>query len=345
MSIEWSTWSWNPVIGCSPVSRGCAHCYAAITAYRLTRMGNKDYTGLVEPGAQHALWTGAVSEMPQRLAEPMRKKKPQVVFVNSMSDLFHPRVSFEFIAAVLGVVMACRQHQFVVLTKHIEQALEFHTWLRSDHIRMAGNMAGACLTQMRMANGVPEATREEILTRTGDEPWPPENLWLGPSLEGVNEAARRRPATSALMAAGYNTVFSCEPLLDDLSPELPFFWPSHGKARSWLIAGGESGEAARACDLEWLMKLRDFCAAKNVPFYCKQLGSWPITRATAPRGLEPRDERGADVAEWPESLRVFQAPPEIAAILNTKKNGRPVTTVGVPGSTDWEPPEQERSDA
>ena len=348
MSIEWSTFSWNPTIGCSPVSPGCAHCYAQEQAFKLRRMGNLDYDGLTKSGPQHALWTGVIKKMPQRLAEPLHKRKPQVIFVNSMSDLFHPKVSNEFIAAVFGIMAATPQHQYIILTKHIERAAEFFKWIRTAQLsepwegaRMGqARELSVCAMQL-CAEAETDKDRDEFgniwdvanvvtfLNRTG---WPLPNVWLGPSLESYAMVAKRAEATLAITQLGWNIVLSCEPLLDDLCAKGVALGAIAGAAESrlWVIAGGESGENARSCDIDWLRKLRDACAMFKVPFYCKQLGSQPVYRTmknfAAPGGGainaflnagEPlRHPRGGDPAEWPEELRVFQAPPAIAKILN-----------------------------
>ncbi len=116
--IEWTNATWNPVTGCSKVSPGCAHCYAETLAPRLHRMGQRGYTDLP--------WTPAnaaenVVLRPDRLHQPLRWRKPRLVFVNSMSDLFHEQVPDCFIAEVFGVMAAAWCHTFQVLTKRPER--------------------------------------------------------------------------------------------------------------------------------------------------------------------------------------------------------------------------------
>ncbi|MGW8286400.1 MAG: DUF5131 family protein, partial [Candidatus Deferrimicrobiaceae bacterium] len=133
-SIEWTKGddgtkgkAWNPVIGCRRVSDGCSRCYAERMAYRLEKMGQKQYAGLTVLGKSGRRWTGEVRLVPDKLGEPLRWRKPRRVFVNSMSDLFHEDVPDEYIAAVFGVMAACPQHTFQVLTKRPERAAE---WFR-----------------------------------------------------------------------------------------------------------------------------------------------------------------------------------------------------------------------
>src|SRR3954471_3075296 len=109
--IEWTEATWNPVTGCSEVSPGCAHCYAKTFAERWRGVPGHPY----EQGFDLRLW-------PDRLDVPLRWRKPRVVFVNSMSDLFHELVPVEFVGRVFNVMGSTRRHTFQVLTKRPEQA-------------------------------------------------------------------------------------------------------------------------------------------------------------------------------------------------------------------------------
>jgi protein gp37 len=113
-SIEWTEHTWNPVTGCTKVSPGCKHCYAETMARRLKAMGAAGY----ERGFKLALH-------PERLEQPLRRKAPTTYFVNSMSDLFHPKVPDHFIDAVIDVCRRTPQHTYQVLTKRGERLPEF----------------------------------------------------------------------------------------------------------------------------------------------------------------------------------------------------------------------------
>jgi len=104
--IEWTQATWNPVTGCSKVSTGCKRCYAARLAARLQAMGNARYRNGFE-----------VTLHPDLIELPKRWREPRLIFVNSMSDLFHERVPLEFIERVFSTMQACPQHTFQVLTK------------------------------------------------------------------------------------------------------------------------------------------------------------------------------------------------------------------------------------
>lgn len=127
-SIEWTDATWNPVRGCSRVSEGCRNCYAERMAARFSDDGFR-FHGIAEQTKAGARWTGKVELIPSALDWPLRKRKPLRIFVNSMSDLFHERLSDEDIAAVFGVMAACPQHVFQVLTKRPERMQKFLTEL------------------------------------------------------------------------------------------------------------------------------------------------------------------------------------------------------------------------
>jgi protein gp37 len=109
-SIEWTESTWNPVTGCDKISPGCKHCYAEVMARRLQGMGQANY--------QNGF---GLTLQPHMLERPLQWKKPQTIFVNSMSDLFHKDVPLEFIARVFDVMRRASWHQFQVLTKRAER--------------------------------------------------------------------------------------------------------------------------------------------------------------------------------------------------------------------------------
>jgi protein gp37 len=123
--IEWTDASWNPVAGCSIVSAGCTHCYAMEMARRLEAMGVEKYAGLIRKTGRRAVWSGAVREDREALSIPYRWRKPRKIFVNSMSDLFHERVSDAFILAVWRVMRETPRHTYQILTKRPERMAQF----------------------------------------------------------------------------------------------------------------------------------------------------------------------------------------------------------------------------
>lgn len=145
-NIEWTESTWNPITGCTKISPGCKHCYAERFALRLQAMGQPSYANGFDLTLQESA-----------LELPLRWKKPQVIFVNSMSDLFHQDVSVDFIVRVFDVMRRANWHCFQILTKRSDRLLELspclpwspHIWMgvsvenqdytfRIDHLRQTG---------------------------------------------------------------------------------------------------------------------------------------------------------------------------------------------------------------
>lgn len=143
--IEWTDATWNPVAGCTIMSAGCTNCYAMNMAKRLEAMGVDKYKGLTRKSGNRTIWNGVVNEDRKSLDIPKKWKKARKIFVNSMSDLFHPTVSKEFVADVWQVMADTPRHHYQILTK------------RPD--RMAVMLRDIC-------------------------PKPLNNVWLGTSVEG-----------------------------------------------------------------------------------------------------------------------------------------------------------------
>ncbi len=151
-SIEWTESTWNPITGCDRVSPGCAHCYALDLSARLKRFGQAKYQ---RDGTRPSSGPGfAVTLHPQTLDVPLRWKRPRMIFVNSMSDLFHEEVPLEYIEEIFAVMQRAEQHTFQILTKRDERLSELaeklpwpaNVWMgvsienrrfvhRADHLR------------------------------------------------------------------------------------------------------------------------------------------------------------------------------------------------------------------
>ena len=109
-AIEWTDATWNPVTGCTKISPGCKNCYAERLALRLREMGNARYANGFSPTLH-----------PEALELPLRWTKPKMIFVNSMSDLFHESVSEDFIQKVFAVMVKAYWHKFQILTKRADR--------------------------------------------------------------------------------------------------------------------------------------------------------------------------------------------------------------------------------
>ncbi len=152
--IEWTEATWNPIVGCTVLSPGCTNCYAMRLAARLEAMGQPKYAGVTRKSGGRARWNGHINLDRSSLDIPKRWKTGRMIFVNSMSDLFHDDVPLDFIKEVFATMVATPQHTYQVLTKRAERIEEVfpllpwpkHIWLgvsvensdytyRIDHLR------------------------------------------------------------------------------------------------------------------------------------------------------------------------------------------------------------------
>ncbi len=316
-NIEWTDRTWNPVRGCSIVSPGCINCYAMKFAHRFSGPG-KPYEGLTKQTSAGPQWTGKIRTVDDALTEPLKWRKPQRVFVNSMSDLFHEGVPDQFIDRVFAVMAIARRHTFQVLTKRPAR-------MRDYMLSRAPKKAGHVLPPewLHYLNDVVDAQDRNITTRfgergTGRGHWPMPNVWLGVSCEDQQRADERIPLLLETPAAV--RFVSAEPLIGPIRFELEA--DSVGNI-DWVIVGGESGPGARPCDVAWVRSIVDECAECLVPVFVKQLGAIPFTTNAAKAAplarvrktdgnywLTTADSKGGDPSEWPADLRVRQFPSE-----------------------------------
>jgi len=141
--IEWAESTWNPVVGCSKVSPACDHCYAERMAARF----HEKYGDVVTD--KHGKWTGKILVRNQVIEQPRHWKKPRRIFVCSMSDFYHPAVPREIQCYVMGVILDCPQHDFLILTKRPGLAREFHQWVTLP----ANAWLGVTCENQKHANG------------------------------------------------------------------------------------------------------------------------------------------------------------------------------------------------
>ena len=233
--IEWADYSWNPVVGCTPVSEGCEHCYAKRIYERFHPHESFSQVEL----RQDALYA------------PLYWKKPGKIFVNSMGDLFHPDVPDSFIYKVFSTMDKVTNQTFLILTKRHERMWEFCNKFKPAF--GAGNSTN---------------TGNDFI-----HSWPLPNVWLGVTVENLKEAGKRIPLLLETPAAV--RFISVEPMLSwidircFLYPEIR--WGGNRPSLDWIICGGETGPGARWMKPEWARALRDQCLAAGVPFYMKQM--------------------------------------------------------------------------
>jgi protein gp37 len=215
---------------------------------------------LGEDGVSHLDWTGTVRSLPDRLDQPLRWERPRMIFVNSMSDLFHVGVDFQFLAEVVAVMSVARRHTFQVLTKRPQNMAE---WLNDEYF-------------LRLV----DEHRARIAPQFGPLTWPLPNVWWGTSIESATynyraDLLRKVPAVVRWV--------SFEPLIQPVhrsgygKPETPRS-PLDLTGIHWAVVGGESKQpgrpAPRPMHPAWARYLRDRCQADGVPFFFKQWGEW-----------------------------------------------------------------------
>jgi protein gp37 len=315
--IEWTDATWNCIRGCSRVSTGCERCYAEGVAARFSGPG-QPYEGLALRKASGPAWTGEVRFVPEHLGDPLRWQRPRRVFVNSMSDLFHEKVTNEQIAAIFGVMAASPQHTFQVLTKRPERMVEWFKWVASRELPLRTLKHSPMIVCALEAQEILGAQWTTKLPRL----WPLPNVWMGVSCENQKAANERVPLLLQTPAAV--RFVSAEPLLGPIDFTRPA--EIEERALDWVIVGGESGPGARPCDVAWIRSIAEQCQEAGTACFVKQLGAKPV-RDVVPTGnfrthdgrrqyemtgerIELRDRKGGDMDEWPEDLRVRQFPQE-----------------------------------
>lgn len=276
--IEWTDEVWNPVTGCSKVSEGCKNCYAERFSHRFGWTKKPWTVGNAEEN---------VKLHPERLEQPLRWRKPRKIFVNSMSDLFHEQVPFEFIDKVFAVMALSPKHTFQILTKRPKRMLEYFKSVdeRARYFTALPNRSvdyesgRICELLRNSTPGTPPIDRK----------WPLSNVWIGVSVENQKVADERIPLL--LQTPATIRFLSLEPLLGpiDLSGYKPFDGECFCQDKTvgckprlandcpesavdWVIVGGESGPRARPMHPDWVRSLRDQCQQAGVPFFFKQWG-------------------------------------------------------------------------
>lgn len=300
--ISWTDETWNPVRGCSRISTGCESCYAESVAARFSGKDPKGkalaYYGLARMSDNGPRWTGNVVMVPEHLEDPMRWKRGRKIFVNSMSDLFHEKLTNDQIATVFRVMLNAPHHTYQILTKRAKRMHDWVLWFAAE--------------------------RGEPL---------PEHIWLGVSAEDQKNADERIPWLLKTNAAV--RFVSAEPLIGpvDLSAWLGYSaswdrnigpcrhgrdpWtrceadecePPECRGVSWVIVGGESGRDARPFDVEWARSIVRQCRAAGAAPFCKQLGAKPFDSTGAWKARDVLPLHGPHIAEWGEDFKVREFP-------------------------------------
>jgi protein gp37 len=261
--IEWTEVTWNPTTGCDRISPGCDHCYAMTMARRLKAMGSSKYQRDGDPRTSGAGF--GVTMHPESVLEPIFKwpRSSRMAFLDSMSDVFHARVTPEFLGQVFATMALTPQHTYQILTKRPNRMRD----LLGDG-RVQGAMHEALDNLRRHGPALPSAVTRTLAARVTDCPWPLPNVWLGTSIESDEYCWRANDLRATPASVRY---LSLEPLLSSL-PSLDL------SEIDWVIAGGESGPKARPVHPAWVRSIRDRCINAGIAFHFKQWGEYgPVT--------------------------------------------------------------------
>lgn len=261
--IEWTDATWNPVTGCSVVSPGCTNCYAMkLAGTRLKHHPSR--AGLTVDTKAGPVWNGMVRLNEQWLDQPLRWKRPRMIFVCAHGDLFHEDVPDEWIDRVFAVMAEAHWHTFQILTKRSARARAY---------------LSAWATRERIGD-IQQHEHGDNCAYTNlacDAIWPLNNVWLGVSAEDQQRADERVPDLLETPAAV--RFVSAEPLLGpiefaDVHDSIDSLKRRSGARLDWIIVGGESGPGARPMHPDWVRNIRDACAAAGTAFFFKQWGTW-----------------------------------------------------------------------
>ncbi len=242
-NIEWTDATWNWLAGCSLASPGCEACYAMRFSHRFSGPGGR-YEGLTVLKNAGVRWTGEVRALSDKaFNQPFRWREPRRVFVNSMSDTFHPDAPKEAVFRAFDIMSHCERHTFQVLTKRPDRAAELLAELDAMQ---------AAPSRWPLAHRLPL-------------PW----VWIGASVEDRKRLARLDDLRRVPAAVRF---VSFEPLLEDLG-EVDL------SGIAWAIVGGESGAGAREMRKSWAESLVEQCRRQNVACFVKQMGAVYARRA------------------------------------------------------------------
>lgn len=277
--ISWTDATWNPIIGCTRVSAGCMKCYAERYAFRMEKIGHKQYEGVTRKVGDEIRWTSRVNLAEHQLDLPKRWSKPRRIFVNSMSDLFHENVPDEWIIRIFETMFSASHHTYQILTKRPERMLAFMSkYVTSMHAR-----------------SIPETGHENL-----------HHIWLGVSVEDQRSAEERIPIL--LFTPAKVRWVSYEPALEGVifgahNRDMFHNWLLEGL--NWVVVGGESGPGARPFDIKWARHTVVQCRYAQVPVFVKQLGAKPRIDG---QSMYLTHRAGEDPEEWPVDLRIREFP-------------------------------------
>ena len=305
--IEWTEATWNPVTGCTKCSPGCEHCYAERMSTRLA--GRCGYPA----DDPFRVWL-----RPERLEEPLRRRKPTVYFVVSMGDLFHDDVPPDFLDRVFRQMEQNPRHRFLVLTQRPER---MEVYLERRYA--LGHF------QTHIGLGVTVCNQAEADAKI------PLLLNTPAAMRFVSYEPALRPVDLSYNGLGMTcpTCGGCGEIEDETHPDHPTPTGDGAdqtwcldcnrdpapivKGLDWIICGGESGPGARPMHPDWARSLREKCEEAGVPFFFKQWGAW----APLPEPFRYSPAIGSGHRDYARALRAFKHRSGATKIVDDRPEG------------------------
>lgn len=297
--IELTNHLWSPVTGCTPISEGCANCYAKRMAQRLRGRYGYPSDDPFRVTLHH-----------NRLGDLLKLKKPRMIFTCSMGDLFHEDVPFEYIERVFSEIRSATfdDHIFQILTKRPKRMLDFWNWQTEKDSRPPNF----------------------IYSSTDNANIPNKNIWIGVTVENQQRADERIPLLMQIPAAV--RFVSCEPMLLSVNLNLchscqiePDKCDEHNKI-DWIVCGGETGPGARPMHPDWIRSLRDQCQDAGTPFFFKSWGDWVSFEDTNIIMVDRIDVRKLPLCEFADGTKIrthdFHFSDKTVYKVGKKKAGR-----------------------
>ncbi len=307
--ITWTEQTWNPIRGCRRKSDECTRCYAERVAARFSKPG-QPYHRLAEMTPSGPRWTGAIRLIEEHLFDPLRWKRPRLVFANSMSDLFYEDLDEGDIDRIVAVMFLAKRQTFQVLTKRYERMADYLT--APGRAARIAQVASQMLFDLETGRYAPKLGKVEKfggtwVNRGKDQSpvitvpmvWPLPNVWWGFSAGRQKTFDEAMPHIVRMERHAAIRWWSAEPLLEaiDCSPARHMVQGiTHGRGTNinledwlqnldWVVVGGESQDGCRPMDPEWARGIKaradnrtDMGRPWALPFHMKQLGGDPDPR-------------------------------------------------------------------
>jgi len=230
--------TWNPIVGCDKVSEGCENCYAENMARRLSGMGKTQYIAVINSKGK---WNGSTCFVTDAVDKPTKWKKPRLIFVCSMGDLFHKSVSFNHVDRIMEIIKSTPQHTYIVLTKRPDIMFRYF----ASHANPPSNIffGVSAENQKRLEERIPYLFYLKAAVKF---------VSIEPMIDEVDLDVI---VIDSKVEVGDKTYYTKKKAIDLVD---------------WVIVGGESGHKARPLLSRWVIKVKELCEKTKTPFFFKQ---------------------------------------------------------------------------